>query len=145
MSLSLRIRDLSLQIILPGTPTQTSYGYSALRSHNVSKGDKKESHHSFFVPAMSHDQLSQPNSTERFFFRRSFYRMGMQHLEVMLLRLISVMKEGEKLFHASVIDLLRYFSYISEIFHSHLSIDSIIRELAVHRQGSDFGKPCRNV
>lgn len=67
MSLSLRIRDLSLQIILPGTPTQTSYGYSALRSHNVSQGNNKESHHSFFVPAMSHDQLSQPNSTEKFF------------------------------------------------------------------------------
>lgn len=100
MSLSLRIRDLSVQIILPGTPTQTSYGYSALRSHNVSQGNKKELHHSFFVPAMSHDQLSQPNSTEK----------------VMLLRLISVMKEGEKLFHASVIDLLRYLSYTSEIF-----------------------------
>lgn len=67
MSLSLRIRDLSLQIMLPGTPTQTSYGYSALRSHNVSQGNKKELHHSFFVPAMSHDQLSQPNSTEKFF------------------------------------------------------------------------------
>lgn len=69
MSLSLRIRDLSLQIILPGTPTQTSYGYSALRSHNVSQGNKKESHFSFqLCPMINSASLTQ----QRGFFPAKF-------------------------------------------------------------------------
>lgn len=77
---------------------------------------------------MSHDQLSQPNS-----FPAKFLSNGNVAPRGNVTSL-NIGHEGRR----KIVSCLgnrssQILSYTSEIFHSHLSIDSIIRELAVHR------------